>query len=128
MCHLKTELLFGSRSSDCSVGKAASEAVESSSKANEAGREGKGSGELAGDRGSKSKDEHSGSGREDSVFRGWGSGGSVDVGSELWEGNTSFRMDDEVVHVEGGGVGVLREEVANTGVTSGMSGSEGALS
>lgn len=132
MCHLNTELLFGSRSSEAPGGKGASEDAESSSRANEAGREGKGSGELAGDRGSKSKDEHSGSGREDSVFGGWESGGSVedsaDVVGEFWEGNTVFGINDEVAHVEGVDVGVLKGDVVNTDETSGISSSEDEFS
>lgn len=59
VCHLKTdELLLCWGSSKDSAVLAGADVAESSSKANEAGRGGNGSGELAGDKGSKSKEEH----------------------------------------------------------------------
>lgn len=113
MCHLKTDVsvLWG----NCSGGVASgvvSETVESSCNVNEVGREGKSSGELAGDKGSKPKEEHSGSGSKDSDFVVGGSEGSADesvmvgVCGKSEEGNT----------VSGGG-GKTGQEVAGAGDT-----------
>lgn len=100
VCHLNTdESLFGGESSGGSAVQAASDDVASSSKAIESGRGGKGSGELARDKGSKPKDEHSGSGRKDSDFKVGESEGSVEdsggVCGELETGNTVSRGGDK---------------------------------
>lgn len=79
MCHLNTDgSSLCTRFSGGSSLQAAPETVEFSSKTNEAGRGGKGSGELAGDKGSNAKEEHSGSGNKDSGFRVGDSEGSVE--------------------------------------------------
>lgn len=101
VCHLKTDkVLLGTWSSGGSTGHAASEAPESSSKAKEAGRGGRGSGELAGDSGSKSKEEHSGSGSNESDLRAHGSEGSVEdsvgICGEFRAGNTVFKRGNKV--------------------------------
>lgn len=87
---------------------AVSETVELSCNVNEVGREGNSSGELAGDKGSKPKEEHSGSGSKESDFVMGGSEGSVDesvsVCGKFEEGNT----------VSGGG-GKMGQEVAGLG-------------
>lgn len=75
--------------------------MESSCKVNKAGIGGKGSGELAGNKGSKPKEEHSGSGSKesDSFIE---SGGSVEDSAmveacgEIGAGNTVSRSGDEM--------------------------------
>lgn len=70
VCHLNTHGVTSlpSGSSSGTAFRVGSEVVELSSKANAVGREGKGSGELAGDKVSKPKEEHSGSGSKESDF------------------------------------------------------------
>lgn len=109
MCHLNTE---AAESSLCcnSLGDTAfgggSEVVESRSRANKMGREGKGSGELAGDKGSKPNEEHSGSGSKESDFIVGESEGSVEdsvmvgVCGEFGAGNTVSRVGDKMKDVE----------------------------
>lgn len=94
MCHLKTDVsvLWGN-CSGAAVSGVLSDTAELSCNVNEVGREGKGSGELAGDKGSKPKEEHSGSGSKESDLVVGGSEGSVDesvmvgVCGKLEEGN-----------------------------------------
>lgn len=115
VCHLNTDAAVSSLCSNSSGGTAfgvGSEVLESSSKVNEVGREGKGPGELAGDKGSKPNEEHSGSGSKDSDIIVGESEGSVEdsvmvcVCSEFGAGNTASRPGDkmlgadEVVRVE----------------------------
>lgn len=105
VCHLKTDaaesLMCGNSSGGTSFG-VGSGVVESSCKVNEVGREDKGSGELAGDKGSKPKEEHSGSGSKESDFIVGESEGSVDnsvmvgVCGEFEAGNTVSRGGDKM--------------------------------
>lgn len=111
---------------------AVSETVELSCNVNEVGREGNSSGELAGDKGSKPKEEHSGSGSKESDFVMGGSEGSVDesvtvgVCGKLEEGNTvsggGAKMGQEVagvgdmMYLDFLGVQHCLLEFANTGV------------
>ena len=65
VCHLNTDSVESSLCCNSSGGTAFGvglEVVDSSSKANEAGRGGKGSEEPVGNKGSKAKDKHSGTG------------------------------------------------------------------
>lgn len=75
----------------------------------EAGSGGKGSGELAGDKGSKPKEEHSGSKSKDSVFRAsegneevspTGAVGESGADNTVWRGGDRREGSDEVEHVE----------------------------
>lgn len=107
------------------------------------GREGKGSGELAGDSGSKLNDEHSGSGSNESDFIVGESEGSpedsvtVGVCGEVGAGNTVSRGGDrmgdaarveEMADIEVPRVQKGRSELGNTGVPSGTAGSLPVLS
>lgn len=149
MCHLNTDAeessLCCSSSGHTSFG-VVSEVVASSSKENEMGREGNGSGELAGDKGSKPNEEHSGSGSKESDFIVDESEGSVDdsvmvgVCGEFGAGNTVSRGGDntgdteEVARVEEMlDIHVLcvqngRSELGNTCVSCGTAGSGPVLS
>lgn len=119
VCHLNTDAAESSLCGNCSGGTAfgvGSEVVESSSKVNETGKEGKDSGELAGDKDSKPKEEHSGSGSKESDVIGRESEGSVEdsamvgVCGEFGAGNTVSWGGDKMVDAEE----VVRvEEVVN---------------
>lgn len=100
MCHLNTDVsvLWGNCSGTASGVR--SETVESSCNANEVGREGKSSGELAGDKGSKPKEEHSGSGSKESDFILGGSEGSVD---ELVTVSVCGKFEEDNTVSRGGG-------------------------
>lgn len=80
--------------------------MESSCKVTVTGREGKGSGELAGDKGSKLKEEHSGSGSKESDFIVRESEGNVEdsvmagVCGEFGAGNTLSRGGDKMGDAE----------------------------
>lgn len=113
VCHLKTDMAESSLSGNSSGGTTAgvgSKGVEWSSKAIDAGREGNGSGEAAGDKCSKPKGEHSGSESktsddlesegsvEDSVMVGvWG---ALRAGNTLSKGDGEMEDAEEVARVE----------------------------
>lgn len=109
VCHLNTDAEESSlccNSSGHTAFGVVSEVLASSSKANEMGREGNGSGELAGDKGSKPNEEHSGSGSEESDFIVDESEGSVDdsvmvgVCGEFGASNTVSSGGDNVGDTE----------------------------
>lgn len=113
VCHLNTDSAESSFSSNSSGGTTAgvgSEGAEFSSKSITAGKEGKGSGELAGDKDSNPKGEHLGSGSkesgdfesessvEGSVMVGvWGVFGS---GNTVSTGGDKTKVAEEVARVE----------------------------
>lgn len=110
VCHLNTESLLCASSSGGPALGVCSGAADWSCKVKEVGREGKGSGELAGDKGSKPKEEHSGSDSKVSAFRVGECKGSVDdsvmvgVCTESEAGSTvskgGDRVGEEVAMVE----------------------------
>ncbi len=152
VCHLNTdtaEVSLSGNSSGGSVFGVDSEGVRLSCKVREAGREGKGPGELAGDKGSKPKEEHSGSGTKESDFIAVKSEGSVEdsvmvcVFGEFRAGNTMSRGGDKIGDKEEvARVDEIIEEIdldnprlqnglsetGNTAVASGTAGSEPLLS
>lgn len=138
MCHLNTHVVESSPCGSSSGSSAFGDAVaESSCNVIEVGRDGKGSGELAGDKGSKPKEEHSGSGsKESDVTAGESEGSAEDsvmagVCGELEAGNTvSVGGGEEVARVEEMmPIDVPRvqkgcSELGNTGVLSCTAGAE----
>lgn len=105
VCHLKTdavEFLLFSNSFGGAALEVGPETAGSSCKVNELGRDGKGSGELAGEKGSKLKEGHSGSGSRESDFKVGESEGSVDdsvadsVCEDFEVGNTETMDEDKI--------------------------------
>lgn len=144
VCHLNIHAAESSLCANSSGGTAfgvPSEVVQLSCKVIEVGREGKGSGELAGDKGSKPKEEHSGSASKESDFIVGESEGSVEdsvrvgICGEFAAGNTvstgggeevarvEEMMDRDVPRVQNG-----CSELGNTGVPSCTAGSWPVLS
>lgn len=135
MCHLKTESLPCAESSGGPAPGVSSEAADWSWNVKEVGREGKGSGELAGDKGSKPKEEHSGSDSKVSDFRVGESKGSVDeseAGSTVSKGGDTVghevAIDEEMIDVDAPEEQHWRSELGNTGEPSGTTSSGLGLS
>lgn len=110
VCHLNTDASLCCNSSGDTACGGGSEVLQSNSRANERGREGNGSGELAGDNSSKANEEHSGSGSKESDLLVGESEGSVEeslmVCGKCGAGNTVSWVGDQI----GGSEEVARVE------------------